>query len=179
MVNDFCLIRTCQYTIFTLHPYRSIHHIYTSSVQVHTPYLHFILAGPYTIFTITCTVTLASFKLVSNMYHNKQSRLRSPISIFSDFLAKSYYHFLLHAIDDIIEFMFLPDSAVCGQTNQTGTSGVLSSPNYPHNYDSHTLCIYYIEAPEDTQVWDLKFLKAVQYISFWLDTGTYGCPLAL
>ena len=42
----------------------------------------------------------------------------------------------------------------CGKMQYTGQSGNFTSPNYPNNYPSHTVCLYTIEATPDTRVGD-------------------------
>lgn len=46
----------------------------------------------------------------------------------------------------------ITDTPVCGETNFTGSSGNLSSPNFPYFYPDKVVCLYTIVAPPGTQV---------------------------
>lgn len=78
---------------------------------------------------------------------------------------------LLHHCNSIISknsekvsISLLTASDVCGETNFTGTSGNISSPNYPNPYRDEFQCLYTIQVPDDRQVGSLDVsTKDIQY----------------
>ncbi|XP_052282981.1 cubilin-like isoform X2 [Dreissena polymorpha] len=61
----------------------------------------------------------------------------------------------------------------CGQTNFTGTTGNISSPNFPLNYTSKLNCTYHVTAPVGTTSISFTFDRRFSIESSGIGTCTY------